>query len=137
MAIFRLGDTTWEHLEFPEEVWGKRPECVEEFISNMVPEVTKVTSRSENRDFRWFYGKVVVSKEGTAKVTWPELRDAQEGIPNYCLSYYPFLRLEASGFGNFLGWFDYVSGEKLEESPVLIISDKDYPNTTTFLAYFE
>lgn len=136
MAIFKLGDTTWKHLEFPEEIWGKRPEVVEDFISEMIPEVTKVTSRSENRDFRWFYGRFVV-ESGSLWMTWPESFEISGKIPNYCLAYYPFLRIEARGAGKFLGWFDYIAGEKLEENRELIISDKDYETTTTFLAKFE
>lgn len=143
MATFKLDDNGWKQLDFPAEVWGEKPEYTADFITNLSPSVVRITSLSENKDFSWFYGRFI-STNGRIRLSYPEVIEPQEAtkgeevliIPNYCFSYYPFLKVVAEG-KKFQGWFNYSSGELLQKEPVLIISETDFIDVTTFAARFK
>lgn len=138
MAVHRLDDTTYKELFFDEKLWeGINTASIFELVNDLYPQVKAITSKSENQDFAWFYGRVGIEGKGKIKVIYPYTEEHSEAftLKNVSFSTFPFLVLTADK-ENFTGWFD-GQGNLLEDHYWLLINEDSYPEVTGFIAKFE
>lgn len=136
MALYRLGDQTYKNLKYPDEIWRGKTD-ISYLLPEPWPELCRVSSKSENSLYIWFFGKFVVEGSGTVQVNYPyesEPRQHVLDVKNVNLAEIPFMRVEAVG-KNFRGWFDFQEN-LLWKWPVLIIDQWIFPDVTTFYAKF-
>jgi hypothetical protein len=139
MAVHKLDDETYKHLYFDEKLWkGINVNEITELVSNLYPPIRFVTSKSENKDFTWLYGRVKIKGKGRVKVIYPYLEEHDKDftLRNISFSVFPFLTLKAEETDKFLGWYNSVTEEILQEEPLLTISESNYPEVTGFVAKF-
>lgn len=138
MAIYTLGSESYKKLEYPEEIWKSRID-ISYLLSDLWPVLDRVSSKFENELYCWFFGKIVVSGQGTVRVVYPYSSNVESSIltpRNINLAEIPYLKIVAKGTGTFQGWFD-EHGNKLQGEPDLFLSQWSFPEVTTFYARFE
>lgn len=138
MAVHFLDDDHYKSLDYTG--WKEQEKCpsISSICSHLFPKIKRVTSLSENQDFSWFFGHVIIEGPGQVLVVYP-YRDIQEDsfdVKNVCFSYFPYLVLEAKPLDGavFMGW----KGTDIQETSArLMIGPDDYPETAVFTALFE
>lgn len=136
MALYRLGDETYKQLEYPEVVWGTKL-GISYLLPDLWPKLDRVSSKSENRLYCWFYGKAATQGKGSVRVLYPyesEPRSQILTIRNVNLAEIPYILLEACE-GRFVGWLS-ERDEILSRSRFLKISQYNFLDVTTFYAKF-
>ena len=142
MAVHTLGSTAFKDLKFSEDLWKDIDTTrIRNLVNNFYPEISRVTSKSENSAFAWLYGRVLVKGKGTVKVTYPYVESSNKVLTfrNVSFSQYPYviLKAETSKSSRFKGWKDSVTGQVLSEETTILISKDSYPESTGFIAEFE
>lgn len=131
MGTYHLDDSNYSSLKFRKDLWkGENP------LGDPFPVLGRISSKSENQDFAWVFGKVCFEGSGKVKVLYPYVEEHTEDflLKNVCYSYYPFVRLQAEG-ENFEGWFD-GDMNLLEKNRDLVISEFDYTDVSEFIVMF-
>lgn len=142
MAVHTLGSIAFKNLKFSEDLWKDIDTSrIRNLVNNFYPEISRVTSKSENLAFAWLYGRVLVKGKGTVKVTYPYVESSNKVLTfrNVSFSQYPYviLKAEISKSSKFKGWKDSVTGKVLSEETTILISKDSYPESTGFIAEFE
>lgn len=142
MAVHTLGSTAFKNLKFSEDLWKDIDTSrIRNLVNNFYPEISRVTSKSENLAFAWLYGRVQVKGKGTVKVTYPYVESSNKVLTfrNVSFSQYPYviLKAEIPKSSKFKGWKDSVTGKVLSEETTILISKDSYPESTGFIAEFE
>lgn len=138
MAIHKLDDESYKSLFFDPTLWKNIDTSnISDLVCNLFPAITSITSKSENQDFSWFYGRVGIEGKGKIRVVYPyaELNESNFTLRNVCFSAFSFITLKAEG-EKFKGWFDSQEN-LLEENEYLTISEDTYQDVTGFIAKFE
>lgn len=141
MAIHRLGSLDYRNLQFNKGIWNVNTSRIGDLVNNFFPEVKSVTSLSENKAFKWFFGVVAVEGEGEVQVVYPYTDSSRDVLllRNVDFSSFPYIYLKAvpqEGW-EFEGWYDSVDPKKnLSLQPSLTLTEETYPDVTGFLARF-
>lgn len=140
MAVHRLDSEKYKLLVFDKPLWiGVDCTEITQLVGDLYPPITKVTSKAENQDFSWLYGKVARKGKGKIRVKYPYTTDWSVRpitLKNVSFATFPYVILEAKpeeGW-KFEGWQveeDLISGE------LLTLTEQDYTDVTSFYAIFK
>lgn len=141
MAIHTLDSENYKDLQYNRSLWNQEDtEKIGDLVCNLFPPISRVTSLSENRAFKWLFGKVQVEGEGEVQVIYPYLDSTRDilTLRNVDLSACSMLILKAEPDKKsvFEGWYDSVTKEQLSDQRYLILSESSYLETTGFVAKF-
>lgn len=141
MAVHTLGSTSFLDLQYDSELYrGINTRNPSELISNIFPPVKSLTSKSENRIFKWLFGKVNIEGKGKVQVTYPYLEEHTTcfSLKNVDLSTVPYVTLKASAEEGwkFKGWYCSTTGKFLSRAETLTLDEENYLTVTGFVAIF-
>lgn len=136
MALYRLGEESYKNFDYPEDIWNGKTD-ISYLLPEPWPQLGRISSKSENKLYCWFFGKFVVQGKGTIQLLYPcesEPRNHILNVKNVNLAEISFMKVEAKG-ENFTGWFDSLGG-LLWKWPSLVLDQWNFPEVTTFYAKF-
>ena len=138
MAIHKLDDNAYLHLDFNSSLWeGVNTKNLLELVNDLLPPIKKITTLAENDTLEWLWGRVQIQGKGRVSVMYPYSEEHTENfqLRNVDFSTYPFVTLIADQ-GDFQGWFDSCTEELLSDREMIVLAPGKFEKVTGFQARF-